>query len=77
MGDHFYLVTSTFGYFPGLPIFRSRDLVNWTQIGNVIDRVRFGAVADFLDYQQSRGRAAAMLQEHGVTLAAFPKPMTE
>ncbi len=37
-GDDFYLVTSTFAYFPGIPVFRSRDLVNWTQIGNVIDR---------------------------------------
>ena len=37
-GDNFYLVNSTFAYFPGIPVFRSRDLVNWTQIGNVIDR---------------------------------------
>lgn len=37
-GDDYYLVTSTFSYFPGLPVFRSRDLVHWTQIGNVIDR---------------------------------------
>ena len=34
----YYLVTSTFTYFPGLPIFHSRDLVSWTQIGNAIDR---------------------------------------
>ncbi len=38
VGDDFYLVTSTFAYFPGLPVFRSRDLVTWTQIGNAIDR---------------------------------------
>ncbi len=36
-GDY-YLVTSTFSYFPGVPIFHSRDLVNWKQIGNVLDR---------------------------------------
>ena len=36
-GDYF-LVTSTFTYFPGVPIFHSRDLVNWEQIGNVLDR---------------------------------------
>jgi len=36
--NDFYLVTSTFAYFPGLPIFHSRDLVNWKQIGNAIDR---------------------------------------
>ena len=36
-GDYF-LVTSSFTYFPGVPIFHSRDLVNWEQIGNVLDR---------------------------------------
>ena len=36
-GDYF-LVTSTFSYFPGVPIFHSRDLVNWKQIGHVLDR---------------------------------------
>jgi xylan 1,4-beta-xylosidase len=35
--DH-YLVTSTFEYFPGLPVFHSRDLVHWRQIGHVLDR---------------------------------------
>ncbi|MEJ2736039.1 MAG: family 43 glycosylhydrolase, partial [Anaerolineae bacterium] len=38
VGDDFYLVTSTFEYFPGLPIFHSRDLVHWRQIGHVLDR---------------------------------------
>src|SRR5581483_4328500 len=38
VGDDYYLVNSTFGYFPGIPIFHSRDLVNWTQLGHVIDR---------------------------------------
>ena len=37
-GDDYYLVTSTFSWFPGLPIYHSRDLVNWTQIGNALDR---------------------------------------
>lgn len=38
VGDTFYLVNSTFAYFPGVPIYKSKDLVNWTQIGNVLDR---------------------------------------
>ena len=38
VGEDYYLVTSTFEYFPGLPIFHSRDLVHWRQIGHVIDR---------------------------------------
>jgi len=36
VGSDYYLVTSTFAYFPGIPIYHSRDLVNWTQIGNVL-----------------------------------------
>ncbi len=38
VGDDYYIVLSSFAHFPGLPIFRSKDLVNWTQIGNAIDR---------------------------------------
>lgn len=38
VGEDYYLVTSTFAWFPGIPVLHSRDLVNWTQIGNVIDR---------------------------------------
>jgi len=34
----YYLVTSTFAYYPGIPIFHSKDLVNWKQIGYVLDR---------------------------------------
>ncbi|KAB8188471.1 family 43 glycosylhydrolase [Nonomuraea phyllanthi] len=37
-GDDYYLVCSSFEYFPGVPIFHSRDLVHWRQIGNVLDR---------------------------------------
>src|ERR687890_749018 len=34
----YYLVNSTFAWFPGIPVFHSRDIVNWTQISNAIDR---------------------------------------
>lgn len=38
VGDDYYLVLSSFTHHPGLPIFHSKDLVNWTQIANAIDR---------------------------------------
>ncbi|MBQ3657769.1 MAG: glycoside hydrolase family 43 protein [Bacteroidales bacterium] len=38
VGDDFYLVNSSFCYFPGVPLFHSKDLINWEQIGNVLDR---------------------------------------
>lgn len=34
----FYMVCSSFQYFPGVPLFESEDLVNWTQIGHVLTR---------------------------------------
>jgi alpha-N-arabinofuranosidase len=36
--NDFYLVTSSFEYLPAVPIFHSRDLLHWEQIGNVLDR---------------------------------------
>lgn len=35
--DDYYLVNSSFGYSPGIPIFHSQDLVNWEQIGNCLE----------------------------------------
>lgn len=40
VGKDFYLVTSTFAWWPGLPVFHSTDLVHWKLIGNAIDRPR-------------------------------------
>ena len=37
-GEDYYLVNSSFAYFPGLPIFHSKDLVSWKQIGHALDR---------------------------------------
>lgn len=34
----YYLVCSSFQYFPGVPLFESEDLVNWKQIGHVLTR---------------------------------------
>ncbi|MET8977071.1 glycoside hydrolase family 43 protein [Streptomyces sp. NPDC004539] len=38
VGDDYYLACSSFEYFPGIPLFHSRDLLHWTQIGNALDR---------------------------------------
>jgi alpha-N-arabinofuranosidase len=37
-GDDYFLINSSFSYFPGIPIFHSKDLVHWKQIGNALDR---------------------------------------
>ncbi|MEX0720460.1 MAG: family 43 glycosylhydrolase, partial [Balneolaceae bacterium] len=36
--DDYYMVHSSFANYPGIPIFHSTDLVNWEQIGHVLDR---------------------------------------
>jgi len=38
VGSEYFLVNSSFAWYPGLPIFRSTDLVNWRQVGYVLDR---------------------------------------
>lgn len=64
VGEDYYLINSTFAYFPGIPIFHSRDLVSWKQIGHVIDR------PDQLPYDKlgvSRGIFAPALSYHNGT----------
>jgi xylan 1,4-beta-xylosidase len=62
--DKFYLVNSSFAYFPGIPIFESRDLVHWSQVGHVIDRA---SELSFDGLGISRGVFAAAIQYHSGT----------
>ena len=64
VGDDYYLVTSTFSYFPGIPVFHSRDLVSWTQIGNAIDRP---GQLNFKNLGMSRGVFAPTIEHHDGT----------
>src|SRR5690625_4119952 len=60
--DDYYLIASTFEYFPGLPIFHSTDLVDWNLIGHVITE------ADQLDYtgiRSSGGLYAPTIRHDG------------
>jgi alpha-N-arabinofuranosidase len=38
VGGDYYLVTSSFEYFPGVPVYHSRDLVHWQQVGHALTR---------------------------------------
>ena len=38
VGDTYYLVNSSFTFFPGVPLSTSKDLVNWTPAGHVLTR---------------------------------------
>lgn len=61
VGADYYLVNSSFAHFPGLPIFHSRDLVSWTQIGNAISRP---GQLDFAGLSVSRGAFAPDISFH-------------
>ena len=62
VGEDYYLACSSFEYFPGVPIFHSRDLVNWHQIGNVLDRP---SQLDLpADAEASKGIFAPTLRHH-------------
>lgn len=64
VGTDYYLVNSTFSYFPGIPVFHSKDLKNWKQVGNVIDRA---TQMDFMGEKLTRGLFAPAISFHNGT----------
>ncbi|NUP43940.1 MAG: family 43 glycosylhydrolase, partial [Streptomyces sp.] len=62
VGEDYYLACSSFEYYPGVPVFHSRDLVHWTQIGNALDRP--GQLRLPLDAPASGGIYAPTLRHH-------------
>jgi xylan 1,4-beta-xylosidase len=61
VGADYYLVNSTFAYFPGIPVFHSKDLKNWKQIGNVVNRP---TQMNFLGDRMTRGLFAPAINYH-------------
>jgi len=61
VGRDFYLVTSTFEYFPGVPVYHSRDLANWTLIGHALHDP---ATAGLDNVESSGGIQAATIRHH-------------
>jgi alpha-N-arabinofuranosidase len=57
----YYLVNSTFAYFPGIPVFHSRDLVNWKLLGHVMSRPE---QMDLIGFGVSRGIFAPSISWH-------------
>jgi len=64
VGGDYYLVTSSFEYFPGIPIFHSRDLVSWRQLGHVLTRPSQLALDGV---ESSQGIFAPTIREHAGT----------
>lgn len=61
VGDDYYMVTSSFVYFPGLPIFHSKDLLHWEQIGHAIHRPE---QLDYKNCETSLGLWAPQIRYH-------------
>ena len=61
VGDDFYLVNSSFAYFPGIPIMHSKDLAHWEHIGNACDRE---SQLPLGDTGHSRGLFAPTIRYH-------------
>ncbi|MFK3728803.1 family 43 glycosylhydrolase [Streptomyces sp. NPDC088090] len=61
VGADYYLVTSSFEWFPGLPVFHSRDLVNWRRVGSALDRP---SQLDLTGCGPSRGLFAPTIRHH-------------
>lgn len=57
----YYLATSSFEYFPGVPIFHSRDLIHWRQIGHALTRTN---QLPLTGVASSRGIFAPTLRYH-------------
>ncbi|RED93010.1 glycoside hydrolase family 43 protein [Marinoscillum furvescens] len=62
VGDTYYMVNSSFEWFPGLPIHRSKDLVNWEKIGHGLHRPDQIVYKDGLD--NSHGIFAPTIRHH-------------
>jgi xylan 1,4-beta-xylosidase len=61
VGRDFYLACSSFEYFPAVPIFHTRDLVNWRQLGHVFTR---RSQLDLTEARSSGGIYAPTLRHH-------------
>jgi len=63
VGDDYYIVNSSFEYFPGLPIHHSKDLVNWELIGYGLHRKeQASAAVNLVDVQSNGGIHAPTLR---------------
>ena len=61
VNNDYYLVNSSFEFFPGIPIWHSKDLIHWEQIGNVLDRL---SQLNLKNVNKSDGIGAATIRFH-------------
>ena len=65
VGEDYYIVNSSFEYFPGLPIHHSKDLANWTLIGHGLHRKeQCNGRMNLVDVQSNGGIHAPTIRYH-------------
>lgn len=73
VGDDYWMVSSSFGHVPGLPVLHSRDLVNWTLVGHALPRLVPETV--FATPQHGKGVWAPSIRHHaGRFWIYYPDP---
>ena len=85
--EDYYLVTSSFEYFPGIPIYHSKDLVNWKQIGNCVQHAEHfplmhvkdsgGIWAPTIRYHEGIFYVTATLEGYGNFIVSAGNPSGE
>ena len=75
-GKNYYLIASTFHFFPGVPILRSEDLVHWTILGHVMTRLDIDPRYSMIGGNRyGKGVWAPSIRKHnGVFYVYFPTP---
>jgi alpha-N-arabinofuranosidase len=64
VGGDYYLATSTFEYFPGVPLYHSKDLLSWRLIGHALTR---SSQLQLAGAKSSQGIFAPTLRHHAGT----------
>ena len=65
VNDTFFIVNSSFEYFPGLPIHKSKDLINWELIGYGLHREsQVNSIVNLIDVQSDGGIHAPTIRFH-------------
>ena len=65
VGDEFFMVNSSFEYFPALPIHKSKDLVNWELVGHGLNRLeQISGQINLIDVQSNGGIHAPTIRFH-------------
>lgn len=75
-GVHYYLIASTFHFVPGIPILQSTDLVHWTILGHVVQRLNMSPLYNLVGGNRyGKGVWAPSIRKHdGLFYVYFPTP---